>query len=70
MSLSIKLNQIELNNNSLNDICTSLLVLSRLDLEPNQYKLMLTPLVEFMGELIDDTSNAIFEINNKGASHE
>ena len=38
MSLAIQLNQIELDNDNLNDVCLALLTLSKLDLEPRQIK--------------------------------
>lgn len=63
MSLAIQLNQIELDNDNLNDVCLALLTLSKLDLEPRQYKIMLKPLAELMGELVDSTSNALMVID-------
>lgn len=63
MSLAIQLDQIEIDNNSLNDTCMALLTLSKLDLEPHQYKTMLKPLAEFMAELVDSTSNALMNID-------
>ena len=67
MSLSIQLNQIEINNNSMNDICAALLVLIKTELtDANHYRLMLTPLAELMGELIDQNSNALLAIDKLG----
>lgn len=71
MSLAIQLNDIEINNNSLDDICHSLLVLTGLEItDANHYRIMLAPLVEFMSELIDSNKKAIDEIDKLRGQHE
>lgn len=61
----LELDQIEINNHSLQDICNALTALANNDaiINANHLQQIIRPLAEFMGELLDSTSNALMNID-------
>lgn len=62
-NMRLELDQIKINNRALQEICNAMRTLASLDLQPMQHRVMLTPLSEYLCEIVENNEQVIFEID-------